>query len=96
MEGNTARRNKYRITVERVLNGVERILNCCPTALVPTDRTATEYRDPSANVDSGGGEELNIVHEDEEDPVDADAADPVPAVPVARRRSGRTRSHKPQ
>lgn len=64
MEGNTARRNKERITVERVLNGVKRILNCCPTALVPNDRTHTEYRDRSVNFDCGNGEELSIAHED--------------------------------
>lgn len=74
MKGNTTRRKKERITV-----------CCCPTALVSNDRTATEYRDRSANIDGGGGEELSIVHEDEEGPVDADAADPVLAVPVARR-----------
>lgn len=64
--GNAARRSKERITVEKVLNGVECILNCCLTARVPNDRTPTEYRDRSANVE--GGEELSIVHEDEERP----------------------------
>lgn len=62
------REYKERITVERVPNGVERILNCFPTALVHNDRTPTEYRDRSANVDGGGGEELSIVHEGEERP----------------------------
>lgn len=95
MDGNTARRNKVLTAGEKVYNGVERILNCCPIALVPNNSTATEYRDCSANVDGGGGEELSIVYEDEEGPFDADAADPVPSVFVARR-SRSTRSHEPQ
>lgn len=65
------------------MKGYSTVLNdCCPTALVPNDRTPTEYRDRSANVDGGGGEELSIVHEDEEGPVDADAQIPYRQYPL--------------